>query len=120
MSPKTRPLSVTVLAWIYIAVGVIGAISHGSEFLARNVFQYDVIWIELTECLAVLSGAFILRGQNWARWLALAWMAFHVIISAFDAFPKLAMHCAFCAVIAWLLFRPPAARYFRSTRIEPA
>ena len=120
MNSNSRPLSVTILAWIYIAVGVIGAIGHGSEFAAGRVFHSDVIWIELTEFAAILCGAFILKGQNWARWLALAWIAFHVILSAFHAFPEFAIHCAFCAVIAWFLFRPPAARYFRGTRIEPA
>lgn len=120
MNPKTRPLSVTILAWIYIAIGVIGGISHGFEFLARNAFHSDVIWIELTEAIAILCGVFILRGQNWARWIALAWIAFHVVISAFHAFPELAIHCLFCAVIAWFLFRPAASRYFRATRIEPA
>lgn len=113
MNPKTRPLSVAILAWIYIAVGAIGAIGHASEFLARNAFQYDVIWIELTEFIAILCGVFILRGHNWARWIALAWIAFHVVITAFHPLPRFAIHCAFCAVIAWLLFRPAAERYFR-------
>ena len=118
MNPNSRPVSVTILAWLYIAVGAIGAIGHGSEFLARNAFHSDVIWIELTEFAAILSGLFILRGQNWARWAALAWIAFHVILSTFHAFPELAIHCLFCAVIAWLLFRPAAARYFRPAHIE--
>lgn len=118
MKSNSRPLSLTILAWLYIAVGMIGAIGHGSEFLARNAFHSDVIWIELTEFVAILSGAFILRGQNWARWAAFAWIAFHVILSAFNVFPEFAIHCVFCAVIAWLLFRANAARYFRRTPAE--
>jgi hypothetical protein len=113
MNQKTRPLSLTILAWIYIVVGVIGAIYHGSDFLARNAFHSDIIWIELTECIAILCGVFILRGQNWARWVALAWIAFHVVISAFHALPEFAIHCLFCALIGWFLFRPAAGRYFR-------
>ena len=120
MNPNRRPRSVTVVAWLYIAVGVIGAVGHGYEFLARNAFHSDVLWIELPEFVAILSGVFILRRQNWARWVALAWMAFHVILSAFHAFPELAIHCLFCAVIAWFLFRPAAARYFRAAPIQPA
>ena len=119
MNRNKRPLPVTILAGVYIAVGTIGFIYHFTEFRARDVFQYDAIWIELTEFIAILCGAFILRGHNWARWLALAWMAFHVILSAFHALPELVIHCLFCALIAWFLFRPQATRYFRGARMEP-
>lgn len=113
MNENKRPVSVTVLGCLYIAVGVIGFVYHANEFLAKNGFQSDVIWIELTEFVAILCGVFVLRGKNWARWLALIWIAFHVILSAFHAFPQFAIHCLFCAVIAWFLLRPQAARYFR-------
>jgi hypothetical protein len=55
----------------------------------------------------------MLRGHNWARWVALAWIAFHVVLSAFHAFGEFAIHAVFCAVIAWFLFSPAPARYFR-------
>ncbi len=119
MNGNKRPLSVTILGWVYIAVGTTGFAYHLTEFWASHAFQYDVIWTELVELLAVFCGAFMLRGQNWARWLATAWIAFHVVLSAFDAFRGFAMHCLFCAVIAWLLFRPEAARYFHGPRVEP-
>lgn len=115
MNGNKRPLSVTILAWVYIAVGTIGFALHFAEFRARPVFRYDAAWVELIEFLAILCGAFMLRGHNWARWIALAWMAFHVILSAFHAFRELAIHCLFFAVIAWFLFRPNAVRYFRGT-----
>jgi hypothetical protein len=79
--------------------------------------HHDAVWIELTELVGILCGAFMLRGHNWARWLALAWIAFHVVLSAFHAIPELLVHGLFCAVIAWILFRPEASRYFRGARI---
>ncbi len=112
MNRKKRPLSVTVLACVYLAVGVIGFAYHFSDLRAWNASQYDGLWIELTEFLAIVCGAFLLRGQNWARWLAFGWMAFHVVLSAFHALPEFAIHVLFCAVIAWLLFRAESARYF--------
>ena len=118
MSENKRPISVTILACLYLAVGVIGFFYHGKEFLARGAFQSDIVWAELTELLAIVCGAFLLRGQNWARWLAVAWIVFHVVLSAFHTVPEFAMHCLFCAIITWLLFRPAAMRYFRSP-IEP-
>lgn len=110
-----RPVSVTILAGVYLAVGVIGFAFHFRELLAG---QHDAVWIELTEFVAILCGAFLLRGYNWARWLALAWMAFHVVLSAFRAIPELIIHAVFCAAIAWILFRSEAARYFGGARIE--
>ena len=75
--------------------------------------------IELTEFAGDCVRSFLLRGHNWARWLALAWIAFHVVLSAFHAIPELVIHAVFCAVFAWVLFRPEAARYFRDVRVEP-
>ena len=116
MSGNNRPVSVMILAGVYIGAGAIGFAYHFPELLA---FRYDSVWVELTEFVAIVCGAFMLRGHNWARWLALAWIAFHVILSAFHTFHEFAIHGLFCAVIAWLLFRPEAALYFRGARIEP-
>ena len=113
-----RPLSVTILAWLYIAVGTIGFVSHFRAITARNAFRYDGIWIEIVELLAIVCGAFMLRGHNWARWLTIAWMAFHVVLS-FGAYLEFAIHALFCAAIAGILFRPVAERYFRGKRMEP-
>lgn len=109
-----RPLSITILAGVYLAVGVIGFAAHFRDLLA---LRQDAIWAELTELVAILCGAFLLRRHNWARWLALVWIAFHVVLSAFHAIPELVIHAVFCAVIAWILFRPEAARYFRGARV---
>jgi len=113
MTWNRSPLFVTILACVYIAVGTSGFIYHFTDFHARDPFKYDDIWVEVVGLLAIVSGAFMLRGRNWARWLALGWIAFHVILSASHTFHEFAIHCLFCAVIVWCLFRPEAARYFR-------
>lgn len=118
MNRNKRPLSVLILGCVYIAVGTIGFVYHFSEFLSKHRFQYDTVLVELVEVIAVLCGAFMLRDHNWARWVAVAWIAFHVVLSAFRALPEFAMHCLFCAVIVWILFRPAAALYFRGTRAQ--
>jgi hypothetical protein len=76
--------------------------------------------VELTELTAILCGAFLLRGQNWARWLALAWIAFHVVLSMFHPFRELAIHGLFFVVIAWILFRSESGRYFRGVQVDPS
>jgi hypothetical protein len=113
MTWNVRPLAVTILGWLYLVVGTCGFVFHLTELDARSLFRYDGVWVELVEVLAIACGIFLLRGRNWARWLAIAWMAFHVGLSALEAFRGFALHCLFGAVIAWLLFRPDATRYFR-------
>ena len=114
MNPSKRPLSILILACAYLGIGIIGFVFHFRDFR-----QPDGLWIELTEFLAILSGVFLLRGRNWARWLALAWITFHVVLSIFHSFREVAIHSLFFAAIAWFLFRPEAGRYFRNENHEP-
>jgi hypothetical protein len=119
MNLGERPISVTILGCVYLAVGTVGFIYHFRELQSGHAFQYEAVWVELTELLAILCGGFMLRGHNWARWLAVAWMAFHVALSFFHSLQEFAIHSLFCAAIAWLLFRPDAAQYFRGARVTP-
>ncbi len=112
MNSTKRPLSVLILACLYIAVGAIAFSYYFPELMSHG---QDSVWIELTELLAVVSGIFMLRGHNWARWLALVWMAFHVVIS-FPVLRQLTVHLLVLAVIAWVLFRPESKRYFVAPR----
>jgi hypothetical protein len=111
MNAIKRPISVTIVACLYLAVGTLAFVYHFRELLSH---QPDSVGMEVAELLAIVSGAFMLRGRNWARWLAFAWIAYHVILSLFDLMHGLAIHVLLCAVIAWILFRPEAAGYFRS------
>ena len=115
-----RPLSVTVIGCIFVAAGVIGFAYHVTEFKTQRPFEYDIVWVCLLRLLAILGGVFVLRGHNWARWLLIIWMAFHVILSAFHSLSELVAHGLLFAVIAYVLFRPQAAAYFRSAGAERA
>lgn len=98
---------VIVIAVLYIVVGLGGFASH-----LPNHWQREDILIEATELVAITCGVFLLFGKNWARWLALAWMALHVVIS-FPVTTKVAIHLCFLIVIAWVLFRSPDVRRTR-------
>jgi hypothetical protein len=106
-----RPNAVTIIAWVYIATGALG---FAGGIRPLSVLQMDDVFAEGVRLLAVVAGAFMLRRQNWARWLALAWMGAHVVLSAFHSVGEFAVHCLFFVVIAWFLFRPETVRYFRS------
>jgi hypothetical protein len=108
MNSARRPVAVLLLSCLYIAVGTIGFAVNFPKLIA---LQHDSIWIELTESLALIAGAFMFRGRNWARWLALVWMAFHIAIS-FPVVRQVVTHSIIFALIAWVLFRPDARRYF--------
>jgi hypothetical protein len=107
------PISVWVIAILYLAVGAAGFIYHFPTLLK---WQQDSVWVESTEFLAVVTGIFLLRAQNWARWLAVAWIAFHVVLSAFHSYVQAAAHAAFMALIVWALFQPATRLYFKRGR----
>jgi hypothetical protein len=107
-----RPLSITIVGILAIAIGAMGVAYHASEFDMRRPFE--TIGLCFVRLLAVLAGAYMLRGRNWARWLWLAWMAFHVAVSFLHSVSEVLMHALFLAVFAYLLFRPPASAYFRA------
>lgn len=111
MEWKKRPWPVMVIAVLYLLVGIAGFSFHLSELLARHP---DALAIEATELLAAISAVGLLMRQNWARWLALAWIVFHVFISLFHPLQELAIHVAFCLLIAWALFQPESARWFKT------
>src|SRR5690242_4871598 len=87
MKSNRPPIAIIIVACLYILVGVAGFAAHFKELITR---QPDAPLMELTELIALVCGIFLLRRQNWARWLAVAWIAFHVVISAFHPLPELA------------------------------
>jgi len=110
-----RPFAVTIIACVYIVTGAIGFAYHATEF-ARSPIPGDLVWVELIRLIAVLCGVYMLRGSNWARWLALIWIGYHVILSGFHSTSELAVHSLLFAVFAYFLFRPQVTQYFRAVR----
>jgi hypothetical protein len=110
---KRRPLSVSVLSLLLIAAGTVGLLYHFQELNPQHPFENSAVWLELVRLLAIVAGVFMLRGQNWARWLAIAWIAFHAMVGAFHSFGQFAFHAVLCMVFTYILQRPLAAEYFR-------
>ena len=114
-----RPLLVTIIAGIFLATGVLGLAFHASKIRAHP-FHYDIVWVLGLSAVAVVCGAYMLRRSNWARWLAVAWLAFHVGVSAFHSRRELIVHTLLLVVLTYLLFRPESTAYFRGPRTEKA
>ena len=117
-SEPARPRSVTAIGALFIAVGIVGLAYHATELDLAHPFQPDARLVLVVRLLAIVAGVFILRGANWARWLAIAWMAFHVVVSAFNSVGEGLAHAVLLVVIAYVLLRPTASAYFRRAPVS--
>ena len=86
---NTRPVPVTILSWLCSCGRAIGFITTFSPELIA--LHRDSVLTGLTEFLIFSPAPSALNGRNWARWLALVWMAFHVAIS-FPPLRQAAIH----------------------------
>jgi hypothetical protein len=110
---KKRPLSVTIIGWLFIVTGVVGIAYHSTEIRTSRPLEYvPILFVRL---LAIVGGGFLLRGHNWARWLVLAWLAYHVGLSYFHTPAEMVMHALLLVVIGWLLLRRNASRFFATS-----
>jgi hypothetical protein len=57
----------------------------------------------------------MLRGKNWARWLLVFWLGYHVALSVLHPPFALVLHSLLFAAVLYFLFRPQASVYFRGT-----
>ena len=108
---KHRPLSITLISWLFIAAGVVGIIYHASEL--KDVATPEVSLVLFVRMLAIIAGAFTLRGANWARLLLVAWIIYHVILSFSHSTDQLIMHFVLSIVVVISLFHPKANAYFK-------
>jgi hypothetical protein len=104
-----RPLSITLISWLFIAVGVIALTYH-----SMHSSEDHIIWIFFVRFLALLCGICMLLRKNWARWLIVAWLAYHVYLSIYHAISELIIHGLLFVVIVFFLFRPSSNAYFRT------
>ena len=108
-----RPLPVTLIAWLFIIAGLVGVTHHASDFDPSRSVAQGASWTLFVRCLAIVGGIFLLRGANWARWLLVAWLAWHVGLSGMhgDGSGTIA-HAALLAAVGYLLFRREASPFF--------
>ena len=108
-----RPLGVTLVGWAFIAAGVAGTVHHAPELAGPPPFRPGAAWVVALRLLAIAGGVFLLRGANWARWILLAWLAYHVGLGALHSLSEALTHAVLLLGIAWVLLGAPAARFFR-------
>jgi hypothetical protein len=115
-----RPLSVTIIGCLFLVMGVFGVAHLVLDFGAQGPIQSDLLWVCLVRLLTIVCGVFMLRGNNWARWLMVIWMGYHVILSAFHSTSQLVVHGLIMVTIIYFLFRSGTSAYFLGAKAEPA
>lgn len=113
-TPLARPLLVTLLGWMLIAVGAIECVAHAAS-IRRPVHLPD-IGLPLFELVILACGVYLLRGANWARWLAVAWIGFHVVVGSLNSVFAGIVHGILFLLFVWLMFRHEINAWFRAPR----
>ena len=126
---RTRPTSITVVAWILILMGGISLVTTTlvmnsaminnpavQDLMSKSPIpvpvQYAMTYVALLVML--VSGIAILKGQNWGRWLYVVGTALGFLIGIITSPLKSAMIPGFVVfvVVAFFLFRSKANKYF--------
>src|SRR5262245_40052626 len=88
---KERPQIVTVIAWILIFKGALFCLGRlsliGNPFLheamqkARLPIAMQYFESFLGYAVAIVAGVYLLRGENWGRWLYIYWTGLSFVLS---------------------------------------
>jgi hypothetical protein len=121
---RKRPLSVSFTGCVFVVVGcasLAGALAKSFAQSSSAVENgrdgaLDSALVATSAILALVGGAFLFRASNWARWLCLAWMGGHVVISLHHSLQQVVVHGVFLAIIVFFLFRPSWATFLFALR----
>ena len=114
MSALQRPYEVTVAGWLFIVIGTLNTAYH----LRKGALDRWMGLILLLTVSAIVAGFFLLRGARWARWLALAWVAFHVGVSALNSVSESLPHVVLLSVAGYVLLGPPTRQYYQQRQAK--
>lgn len=100
---KQRPLSITIIGWLFIVFGAIALVAGLWSLVHMNgaqlVADFEKHWmVHLSRSAQIIAGVGILYGQNWARWLLVVWLAFHIVVGALHSQVQLLTHAVFFLV----------------------
>lgn len=119
---RQRPRSITLVGWLFIAVGTVGLLNDVWPLLTADAARQlaklkadglgDLGPAWTSRLLAIVGGAGLLRGHNWARWLLVAWMVFHIGLSILHSVPELLTHGVIFTPLLYLLFRRATEPWF--------
>jgi len=109
-----RPVPVIIVSILFILVGCVGFAYHLKELSDLDISIYETIWILFLRILAAVCGLLLFFRINWARWLTIVWLAYHIVISAFNSTSEMIAHIVFLILVSILLFLPMSSAYFQN------
>jgi hypothetical protein len=121
---KPRPLSITIIGWLFIATGVVTLLAPVVKGIwegnAQTLFEFnggrlgEFALIGCVRMIAILGGVLLLYGISSSRWLLTVWMAFHFVLSFWHSTQQVVVHGVLFTIILFFLFRPSANAFFSS------
>jgi len=110
---KKPPVPVLIVSVLFILVGCAGFAYHVKEILNSSNNLYETIWVLFLRIVALVCGLLLLFRINWARWLAIIWLIYHVIIGGLNSTSQMIVHIVFLILVSVLLFLPVSSAYFK-------
>ncbi|MGB2627441.1 MAG: hypothetical protein WAK20_11685 [Candidatus Acidiferrum sp.] len=106
-----RPFPVTFLGGLFVVAGITSLVYH----VVTSPLDRWTVPISLVGVTAIVGGVFLIQGKRWARWLVLAWLALHVVVSAYHSFSDSAAHFVLLLAVGYFLLGEPSASYFKTS-----
>lgn len=113
---ERRPITVVIVGLLFILAGCLGIAFHVKDFSQPNSKLSELIWVFVVRLTALMCGILLFFRVDWARWLAIIWLLYHVIIGALHSKTEMTMHIGLLIVVSILLFLPVSSAYFRYRR----
>ena len=108
-----RPYEVTVVSLLLIAIGIASIAVNASALKPPQAFDAGNLAILGVRLLGILCGVYMLLRRNWARWLALAWIAFHVVVGFLNSVGQGIIHALIFGMLGYALLRSDVRAWFR-------
>ena len=115
---QRRPVTIIVISFLFVLLGALTLTNAAWDTVNTDQRLTDLQhhWmIYLSALAAIVGGVFLFKGQSWARWLLVAWMAFHIVVGALHGIGPMLTHVVIFSVILYFIFRRRPYRLTDST-----
>ena len=110
---KNRPLPVIIVSVLFIIAGTVGFVYHFKDFFEPDVRLPELFFIQFVRLTAIVCGFLLFMSIDWARWLAILWLLYHVIIGAFHSTSQMIFHIVILLLVVVLLYLPKSSAFFQ-------
>src|SRR6478672_13772518 len=114
---RKRPWPVVVVCVMFLLAGSVGFLYHLPEVFTSGDQLFEVIWVEVVRLIAIVCAVLLWRGVNWARWLALSWLVYHVYIGSKHSSGEAITHVVLLIVVGVLIYLPRSSVFFRINNV---